>query len=108
MGDTFLLLSSLFVLLVSVSKVANKNVAPILPIFNNWVVNKSIPMNSKQKYSDVSLIIMQNSSLLAMCEYFHLSMKSKEFRQTREQSSSRVVEEFNLNDHLGFIYTAST
>ena len=33
---------------------------------------------------------MQNSSLLAMFEPFHLSMKSKEFRQA--VSGSRVVE----------------
>ena len=33
---------------------------------------------------------MQNASLLAMFESFHLSMKSKEFRQAA--SGSRVVE----------------
>ena len=45
---------------------------------------------------------MQNASLLAMFESFHLSMKSKEFRQA--VSGSRVVEV----DYLGLHYLGFT
>ena len=67
-----------------------KDVAPILPIFRNWAVNKSIPMKLNKIKLPERSFDMQNSSPLAMFESFHLSLKSKELRQS--VSGSRVVE----------------